>query len=82
MANFDTSEKNSRDSYEDLKYNTCSVRHAAYSFDEKEYESLIEKTDSDGEKLIFGTDEFGKSILDYITKFESLSGIRYLILLS
>lgn len=60
-------------------YRNAGIRYAASVGTRKAYNNLAKETDREGEPIIFGTDEYEKSLIDYIIEFQSIEGIRFLV---
>mgnify|MGYP003291262325 CR=1 FL=1 len=55
------------------------IRYYAYKDEMNLYKNeLLNLLNNEGKSIIFNTDEFGKSFLDYVIEYNSINGIRFL----
>ena len=54
------------------------LEFTAYQDSKDLYEKLYNQTDADGNRIFGNYDEFENSIIDYIVKYHSLNGVRFL----
>ncbi len=58
-------------------YNT--IKNIEYYVRNEEYDDLIKETDNYGNLILFNEDEYQNNIIDYIIKYSSVKGIRFLM---
>ena len=62
------------------EFDPIGIRYAAYMDDESLYEELYAQLDADEyTHVLFNSDEYGKSVIDYLLEYRSVNGLRYMI---